>query len=63
MNNELTEIINELPDRQKEVCLLHFMEGLKYVDISERLNISVNTIENHISRALKTLRQKIRQYT
>jgi RNA polymerase sigma-70 factor, ECF subfamily len=61
--NELTikvdEIINTLPQRQKEVYLLHRVEGLKYNEIAERLNISVKTIETHMSRALKTIREKL----
>lgn len=65
--NELTiklgEIIETLPQRQKEVYVLHRVEGLKYKVISERLHISVNTIENHMSRALKTIREKLGKYT
>lgn len=61
--NKLDEIINALPQRQKEVYLLHRVEGLKYSEIAERLNISVNTIENHMSRALKTIREKIGNYS
>jgi len=65
--NELTDkldyIVNHLPARQKEVYLLHKVEGLKYQEIAERLNISVNTIENHISRALKTIRTKLGDYS
>ncbi len=65
--NELTakldEIINDLPVRQKEVYLLHKVEGLKYHEVAERLNISINTVENHMSRALKTIRGKIGNYS
>lgn len=61
--NKLDEIIRELPQRQKEVYLLHKVEGLKYSEIAERLNISVNTIENHMSRALKTIREKLGNYS
>jgi len=52
-------IINQLPDRQREVYLLHKVENLKYKEIAEQLDISVNTVENHISRALKSIRGKI----
>jgi RNA polymerase sigma-70 factor (ECF subfamily) len=61
--NELTKtlltIIDHLPQRQKEVYILHKEEGLKYQEIAERLNISVNTIETHMSRALKTIQEKL----
>lgn len=51
-------IINKLPERQKEVYLLHKVEKLKYKEIAALLNISVNTVENHISRALKAIHEK-----
>jgi RNA polymerase sigma-70 factor (ECF subfamily) len=63
LKNKLDEIIKELPQRQKEVYLLHRAEGLKYSEIAERLHISVNTIENHMSRALKTIRKKLGNYS
>lgn len=45
LTNKLDEIIKTLPRRQREVYLMHRVEGLKYNEITERLNISVNTIE------------------
>lgn len=63
LTNKLDEIIKSLPQRQKEVYLLHRVEGLKYSEIAERLHISVNTIENHMSRALKTIRKKLENYS
>lgn len=56
---KLNKIVDNLPPRQKEVFLLHRVEELKYLDIGKRLKISVNTIENHMSRALKTIRSKL----
>jgi RNA polymerase sigma-70 factor, ECF subfamily len=63
LTKKLDDIINQLPDRQREVYLLHKKEGLKYQEIAGRLNISVNTIENHMSRALKTIREKLGNYS
>jgi len=62
LKDKLNDIINHLPDRQKDVYLLHRVEGLKYQEIAERLNVSVNTIENHMSRALKTIRATLGNY-
>ena len=61
--NKLDEIVKALPQRQKEVYLLHKVSGLKYTEIAKKLNISVNTIENHMSRALKTIREKLTNYS
>jgi RNA polymerase sigma-70 factor (ECF subfamily) len=63
LTDKLDDIINHLPDRQKSVYMLHKIEGLKYSEIAERLNISVNTIENHMSRALNNIRKKLGNYS
>ncbi len=59
LQGKLTEILDSLPARQREIFILHKVNGLKYQDIASKLNISVNTIENHMSRALKTIRSKL----
>jgi RNA polymerase sigma-70 factor (family 1) len=63
LSHKLDEIIAVLPPRQKEVFQLHRIEGLSYNQIAERLGISVNTIENHMARALKTMRKKLGNYS
>lgn len=59
----LDDIIDHLPDSQRKVYLMHRVEGLKYKEIADKLHISVNTIENHMSRALKTIREKLGKYS
>jgi RNA polymerase sigma-70 factor (family 1) len=59
LNTRLTLIINKLPEKQKKVFLLHRREGLTYLEISEKLNISINTVETHMARALKSIKQKL----
>ncbi len=63
LKNRIDQIIDHLPQRQKEVYRLHRDEGLKYHEIAEKLKISVNTIENHMSRALKTIRKELGGYS
>tara|TARA_R110000744_G_scaffold111486_1_gene209736 strand:+ start:59 stop:262 length:204 start_codon:yes stop_codon:yes gene_type:complete len=53
-----TEIEN-LPDQCKKVFILSKREGLKYREISERLHISIKTVEVHMSKALKRLRTQL----
>lgn len=59
LNNQVEKLIANLPDRQKQVYLLHKEEGLTYPEIAEQLGISKNTVENHMVKALKYLRQNI----
>ena len=45
-------IIDTLSERCREVFLLNKRDGMKYKEIADRLHISVNTVDNHISKAL-----------
>lgn len=51
--------INSLPERCREVFVLSRFKKLKYREISERLGISVNTVECQMGIALKKLRVKL----
>lgn len=59
LNSQVEKLIADLPERQKQVYLLHREQGLTYPEIAERLGISKNTVENHMVKALKFLRQNI----
>lgn len=52
----IEEALAELPERCREVFIKHKFEGKKYKDIAAELNISVNTVENHMAVAYKKLR-------
>ena len=51
--------IENLPPKCKEVFLMSKKDGLTNEEISEYLNISIKTVEAHITKAFSTLRQKI----
>ncbi|WP_442794705.1 RNA polymerase sigma-70 factor [Pelobium manganitolerans] len=51
--------INSLPPACKQVFLLSRFEKLSYKQIAETLNISVKTVENQVSKALKILRGQL----
>lgn len=59
LNSQVEKLIADLPERQKQVYLLHREEGLTYPEIAEKMGISKNTVENHMVKALKYLRQNI----
>lgn len=59
LNTQAEKLIANLPERQKQVYLLHREEGLTYPEIAEQLGISKNTVENHMVKALKYLRHNI----
>ena len=57
--NTVNEIINQLPERQKDVFILSREQGLAYKEIAQELGISINTVENHMVRALKFIKTKL----
>ncbi|MFD0963311.1 RNA polymerase sigma factor [Pseudofulvibacter geojedonensis] len=57
----LEKAISELTDAQREVFLLNRIEGKKYREIAELLDISVKAVEKRMSKALSVLRDKIEE--
>lgn len=56
---KLQKAIALLTDAQREVFLLNRIEGKKYREIAELLDISQKAVEKRMSGALQTLREKI----
>lgn len=59
LHEMLTRVIDELPERQRQVYHMVRVEGLKYEEVAQTLNISLSTVKNHMSRALETIRTQI----
>jgi RNA polymerase sigma-70 factor (ECF subfamily) len=55
---QFREIVNDLPDRCREVFILSRVDGMKNREIATELNLSLKAIEKHISYALRILRGK-----
>ncbi|MEG2100892.1 RNA polymerase sigma-70 factor [Flavobacterium sp. FlaQc-28] len=60
MHDELVYHINSIVENLPEKCQLVYKlsreEQLSHKEIAERLNISTKTVENHITKALHTIR-------
>lgn len=64
LEEKLSEVVRtKLPARCREIFLLSRMEGMSNAEISAHLGVSVKTVENQITRALKVLRRHLRMYT
>lgn len=62
---ELQQLINEalqlLPPKCREVFMLCRISRLSYLEVAAILGISVKTVENHMGKALKIIRQFARE--
>ena len=59
---KIEESINSLPEKRREIFRLSRQEGLKYHEIAQKLNISIKTVETQMSLAIKSLREKLKNY-
>ncbi|WP_117883765.1 RNA polymerase sigma factor [Aureibaculum luteum] len=59
----VTQEIQNLPKKCKKVFLLSKEDGLTNMEISEYLDISIKTVEAHISKAYCIIREKIGEKT
>lgn len=50
--------VEELPPQTRKVFESCFLQGKKYKEVGEELNITINTVKTHISRALAYIRGK-----
>ena len=55
----LLEIIQELPDRYRQVFNLYALDGFSHKEISEMLQISTGTSKSNLARARIILKEKI----
>ncbi|MET0634640.1 MAG: sigma-70 family RNA polymerase sigma factor [Chitinophagaceae bacterium] len=57
LNRMVTDAVNRLPNRQKEIIYLKIYHGLKYEEISEVMNINYQVARNLFSQSVKNLRE------
>ncbi|HNV30251.1 MAG TPA: RNA polymerase sigma-70 factor [Cyclobacteriaceae bacterium] len=58
----ITEAMKTLPEQCRLVFQLSRFEELKYQEIADQLQISVKTVENHMGKALKLMREQLKDY-
>jgi RNA polymerase sigma-70 factor (ECF subfamily) len=56
---QIETAINELPEKCRQVFILSYLHDMKNKEISDVLGISVKTVEVHIYKALKFLRNRL----
>ncbi|MBN2669036.1 MAG: RNA polymerase sigma-70 factor [Bacteroidales bacterium] len=62
LQSDIDKAMDLLPDKCREVFELSRFEGKKYQEIAEVLGISIKTVENQISKALKILREALKNH-
>ena len=59
MLKKVYDVIEELPDQSKIIFKRCVLDGKKYKEVAEEMNISVNTVNTQMSRASKFIRSRL----
>jgi RNA polymerase sigma-70 factor (ECF subfamily) len=62
LEQRIREAIDRLPLGRRKIFILSRYEGLTYNEIAARLSVSVKTVENQMSSALRFLREELADY-
>lgn len=59
LQKEIDDAINELPEKCKEVFKLSYLHEMKNKEIADVLDVSLRTVEAHMYKALRYLRNRL----
>jgi RNA polymerase sigma-70 factor (ECF subfamily) len=59
LKHKVESLLKQLTPRQEEIYRLSREEGLTHTEISQKLNISESTVNNHLVRTLKFLKSHL----
>ncbi len=62
LQQRLQKVLTALPAQCRQVFELSRFEELKYREIAEQLGISIKTVETHMGKALRIMRQELAEY-
>ena len=60
IHERLKTILDTLPEKQKEVVLLHIVEKKKIKEIATQMDIAETTVKTHFKRAMAILRNNLK---
>lgn len=62
LEKKIVELIEKLPEKRKQIFKFNRINGLTYKEIAVKLNISENTVDTQIRKALEFLRIELKHF-
>lgn len=62
MASKIKEAIQKLSENYRSIFVMYEIQGFKYKEISEALNVPVNTVKVYLMRARKKLQEELKNY-
>jgi RNA polymerase sigma-70 factor (ECF subfamily) len=63
ITNLYAQALEEMPEKRRSIFLMNRESGMKYAEIADCLNVSVKSVEKHMSNALRLLKKKLHKHT
>lgn len=60
-DKQVRAVVNELGERDRQLLLLKYVEGLSYEEISIKLGVTASSVQSRLHRARKILRDQLVQ--
>jgi RNA polymerase sigma-70 factor, ECF subfamily len=62
LQQRIDMVLNELPEQCRTIFQLSRYEELNYKEIAEKMDVSLSTVKNQVSKALHLLRARLKDY-
>ncbi len=62
LEKKLFELIERLPEKQKEIFKLNRIEGLTYKEVAAKLNLSENTVDFQMRKTMAFFREEMKHF-
>jgi RNA polymerase sigma-70 factor (ECF subfamily) len=62
LEQKIEAAIASLPEKCRMIFELNRIEGLKYVEISRKMNISIKTVEAQMTKALRVMKEHLTEF-
>lgn len=62
IESEINSAIQALPEQCRQIFCMHRFNDLSYEEIAGKLDLSINTVRTQMMRALKKLKESLREY-
>lgn len=62
LQDKVSEALQALPEKCRQAFEMSRYRNMKYQEIAEELGVSAKTVEAHMSKALKSLREQLKDY-
>lgn len=62
LKDEIDNLVSKLPGKRGMIFMMSRDEGLSNKEISEKLNISLQTVKNQVSESLKFIRKSLKNF-